>query len=118
MPPVFVHEQPSVRIVFGDDALGRLAGELERLSLRRVVIVATGSLRALAHRCATELGPLYAGIVGGVRRLTAVSGKNATQATYAASNTREVGPREGGGYAAVAASSGARVHRWRRRGWG
>jgi maleylacetate reductase len=51
----FVHDGPPVRIVFGAGAVERLAAELERLGVRRPLVLSTPGQRSLAQQVARGL---------------------------------------------------------------
>ncbi|MEI2415224.1 maleylacetate reductase [Orrella sp. JC864] len=58
----FVYTGRSARVVFGNGALRTLAQELERLGVRRALLVCTARQRGAALALARELGPLAAGV--------------------------------------------------------
>jgi maleylacetate reductase len=58
----FVYEQLPSRVVFGAESFDRLAAEVERLGLKRAMMLTTPSQRGLADRAAHKLGVATAGI--------------------------------------------------------
>jgi maleylacetate reductase len=63
MVPAFVYSAPTQRVVFGAGALGRLAEELERIGLHRVLVVATpGGGTRLGARLVALLGARTVGL--------------------------------------------------------
>lgn len=66
--PPFTYEGVPVRIVFGSGARRGLAGELDRLGLSRVVLIASGSSRAEADALAGVLDHRLTWRVDGVRQ--------------------------------------------------
>ena len=54
MTAAFTHDQPPARIVFGPGTLDRLDDELERLGVRRAVVVHGRSTAAAAARLTGE----------------------------------------------------------------
>jgi maleylacetate reductase len=66
--PPFTYEGVPVRVVFGPGARRGLAGELDRLGLSRVVLIASGSSRAVADELAGVLDHRLTWRVDGVRR--------------------------------------------------
>ena len=67
MTASFVHEVLASRVVFGVGAVERLAQEIDRLGVRRVLVVAGGSGQALVEQLRVALGDLVVGVHGGVR---------------------------------------------------
>jgi len=65
MTAAFTHDQPPARIVFGPGTLDRLDDELERLAVRRAVVVHGRSTAAAAARLT---GERWAGAISEVRR--------------------------------------------------
>ena len=65
MTAAFTHDQPPARIVFGPGTLDRLDDELERLGVRRAVVVHGRSTAAAAARLT---GERWAGAISEVRR--------------------------------------------------
>jgi maleylacetate reductase len=65
MTEAFTHDQPPARIVFGPGTLDRLDDELERLAVRRAVVVHGRSTAAAAARLT---GERWAGAISEVRR--------------------------------------------------
>lgn len=61
----FVHQAPATRVVFGPGTLARLPEELERLGVRRALLLSTPGQRALAERAAALLGDRAAGVFDG-----------------------------------------------------
>ena len=57
----FVYEALPARVVFGTGTLSRLGDEVERLGLRRVLVLATPPQRNQAERLAEMLGARSAG---------------------------------------------------------
>jgi maleylacetate reductase len=64
----FTHEGVPTRVVFGLGARHGLADELDRLGLSRVVLIASGSLRAEADALAALLDDRLTWRVDGVRQ--------------------------------------------------
>jgi maleylacetate reductase len=64
----FVHDALPGRVVFGVGAVDRVADEVARLGLRRVLVVASGSAKAVGDRIAAALGDRHAGDLGDVRQ--------------------------------------------------
>src|SRR5262245_57961091 len=63
MASSFIHDTPSQRVVFAPGAIDRVAGEVARLELSRVLVVATpGSGARLGQRLVGLLGPRAAGL--------------------------------------------------------
>ncbi|MGY4767430.1 maleylacetate reductase [Kribbella sp. CWNU-51] len=62
----FVHTFLPVRVVFGAGTLDQVAGEVELLGVRRVLVVATRSARDAADVVEVELGDRFAGRIDGV----------------------------------------------------
>jgi maleylacetate reductase len=62
----FVHTFLPGRVVFGAGALDRVAGEVENLGVRRVLVVATKSARDAADVVEMQLGDRFAGRIDGV----------------------------------------------------
>jgi len=58
----FSYNQPSMRVLFGVGVLDRLAGEVERLSARRALVLASPGQRPVAERAARILGAVAAGV--------------------------------------------------------
>jgi maleylacetate reductase len=58
----FVHESLPMRVVFGAGTSGRLGDEVDRLGLRRVLVLCTPGQEALGRRVADGLGPRAAGV--------------------------------------------------------
>jgi len=65
MTTAFTHDQPPARIVFGPGTLDRLDDELERLAVRRAVVIHGRSTAAVAERLS---GDRWAGAISDVRR--------------------------------------------------
>ena len=65
MTTAFTHDQPPARIVFGPGTLDRLDDELDRLGVRRAVVVHGRSTAAAAARLT---GARWAGAISDVRR--------------------------------------------------
>ena len=61
----FVYEALPSRVVFGWGSLDRLADEVDRLGVSRVLVLATPPQRAEAERIAAMLGPRVAGLFAG-----------------------------------------------------
>ncbi|NKC31730.1 maleylacetate reductase [Falsiroseomonas selenitidurans] len=59
----FTYEAAPMRVVFGDGTLAALGAEVERLGLRRAVLVVTPSQAARGAALAAQLGPLAAGVI-------------------------------------------------------
>src|ERR1700736_6803850 len=68
----FIYQPFSQRVVFGSGTLGELAGEAERLGLRRILVLSTPGHRGLANNAATLLGPAWAATFSGARMHTPV----------------------------------------------
>lgn len=66
MTTSFVHDVLASRVRFGVGALGALPSEVERLGVRRVLVLAGGSATALVARIADDLGERVAGVHRGV----------------------------------------------------
>ncbi|GAA1521373.1 maleylacetate reductase [Nocardioides humi] len=64
---VLVHDGPPMRVVFGAGAVDRVAEEVERLGLRRVLVLSTPRQGALAERVVALLGERAAGTFDGAR---------------------------------------------------
>jgi maleylacetate reductase len=63
MVPAFVYNPPTQRVVFGAGSLGRLAEEIERIGLQRVLVVATpGGGARLGERLVALLGARTVGV--------------------------------------------------------
>jgi maleylacetate reductase len=63
MVPAFVYNPPTQRVVFGAGSLGRLAEEIERIGLQRVLVVATpGGGARLGDRLVALLGARTVGV--------------------------------------------------------
>jgi alcohol dehydrogenase class IV len=58
----FTYDQLAGRVVFGAGSLDRLAEEVERLGIRRVLVLSTPGKRSLAEEAARRLGRRVAGI--------------------------------------------------------
>src|SRR5258706_3976473 len=58
----FVYESQAARVVFGVGSLDRLGEEIDRLGLKRVLLLATGPQRGQAEELAGRLGGGVAGI--------------------------------------------------------
>ncbi len=58
----FTYTAQAVRVVFGPGSLARLGEEIERLGVRRALVLSTPEQRASAGRVATILGPAAAGV--------------------------------------------------------
>ena len=58
----FVYTGLPSRVVFGSGTLARLSEEVERLGLRRLMVVATPEQRSSAERTAANLGERAAGV--------------------------------------------------------
>ena len=58
----FVYTGLPARVVFGPGALARLPQEIDRLGLRRVMVLATPHQAASAQATAAELGPVAVGV--------------------------------------------------------
>ncbi|GAA4103327.1 maleylacetate reductase [Nocardioides kongjuensis] len=63
----FVHDALPMRVVFGSGALDRVAEEVDRLGLRRVLVLSTPRQGALAARVTDLLGERAAGTFDGAR---------------------------------------------------
>ncbi|SPC18392.1 Maleylacetate reductase [Cupriavidus taiwanensis] len=63
--PSFIYEANAARVIFGAGALPQLAVELERMGLRRALVLSTENQRAEATRAADLLGSRCAGIHAG-----------------------------------------------------
>lgn len=62
----FVHETLPSRVVFGQGTIGQIRAEVERLGVRRVLVLSTpGRGEVLAHEIAALLGNLSAGVHAG-----------------------------------------------------
>ena len=66
----FVYNANPGRVVFGSGTLSRLPGEVERLNLTRVLVVATPEQEADAHRIAGMIGARAAAVFAGARMHT------------------------------------------------
>jgi maleylacetate reductase len=64
----FVHDQAAARLVFGAPAVDAIPGELERLGVRRCLVVHGGSVAATAEALRDRLGDRWAGAWSEVRR--------------------------------------------------
>ncbi|MBM7519599.1 maleylacetate reductase [Nocardioides nitrophenolicus] len=64
---MFVHDSLPMRVVFGTGALDRVADEVDRLGLRRVLVLSTPRQGALADRVTGLLGERAAGTYDGAR---------------------------------------------------
>jgi maleylacetate reductase len=62
----FVHTFLPGRVVFGAGSLDQVAGEVESLGVRRVLVVATNSAREAADVVELQLGDRFAGRIDGV----------------------------------------------------
>jgi len=58
----FVHDQPSVRVVFGVGSLDRLGDEMRRLGAQRALVLSTRGQRHAAEGAARRLGSAAAGV--------------------------------------------------------
>jgi maleylacetate reductase len=58
----FLFDQPAFRVVFGVGSIAQLSTEVERLGVRRALVVSTAAERPLAEDAAQRLGPLAAGL--------------------------------------------------------
>ena len=58
----FVYDHPAQRVIFGIGSIERLADEVGRLGVARVLVLSTPSGRQLADDAARRLGPLAAGV--------------------------------------------------------
>lgn len=58
----FVHDSRMPRVIFGAGSLARLGAEIERIGVRRVLVLATPEQRAAAERVARRLGSTCVGV--------------------------------------------------------
>lgn len=58
----FVYQPLPARVIFGTGTLGQLGNEIERLGLKRVLVLATPAQRGEAERLAASLGERAAGV--------------------------------------------------------
>ena len=68
MPAPFTYAQPSGRIVFGPGTVGRLGEELERLAVRRALLVPDAAMSSVAGELAVTLAERCAGVLDDVRQ--------------------------------------------------
>lgn len=64
-PPMtlpFVYQSAPSRVIFGPGTVTKLAGEIERLGCRRVLILSTPFQKGDADQLAVDIGPLAAGV--------------------------------------------------------
>ena len=74
----FVYEALPVRVVFGWGKIAEVAAEVERLGVRRALVLSTpGRGEALAHDVATRLGEMCAGVHAGAVMHTPLSATEA-----------------------------------------
>ena len=64
----FVHQQLPARVVFGLGAAGRVAHEVDRLRLGRILLISTASGKAVADDAAAALGPRVVARIAEVRQ--------------------------------------------------
>lgn len=69
----FTYESLSARVIFGSGVLRQLAEEVDRLSMRRVLVLSTPQQRGEADALMRELGPRAAGIFSGATMHTPVN---------------------------------------------
>lgn len=69
----FTYNGQPARVIFGSGTLSQLPAEVERLGLRRVLVLATPSQEADAHRLAEMIGERCTGIFAGAVMHTPVS---------------------------------------------
>jgi maleylacetate reductase len=80
----FVYEPLPARVIFGSGTLSRLGDELERLGLRRVLVLATPAQQGEAERLAASLGERTAGVFAGAVMHTPVEVTERAMAEVAA----------------------------------
>jgi alcohol dehydrogenase class IV len=68
----FVYQPPPQRILFGSGTLARLPDEVDRLGIKRALVLSTGGRKAEAEGVTGLLGPRSAGIFAGARMHTPV----------------------------------------------
>lgn len=68
----FVYEPLPARVIFGTGTLARLGDEVERLGLKRVLVLATPAQQGQAERLAASLGERAAGVFAGATMHTPV----------------------------------------------
>ncbi|MFF2502672.1 maleylacetate reductase [Streptomyces sp. NPDC058067] len=79
----FIYDALPMRVVFGSGSLARVAGEVERLGLKRVLVLSTPARRELADRVAELLGDRSAGVFDQARMHVPVTTVDAAQAVGA-----------------------------------
>src|SRR5690242_10185675 len=82
----FVHDAPPMRVVFGPGRLAELGEELDRLGLRRVLLLGTPRQEASLQALAEGLGGRAVGVLAGARQHVPVEVAGA-----AADRARELG---------------------------
>jgi len=63
----FIHDQPSLRVVFGDGSLAALPEEADRLGLKRLLVLSTPEQQAAGETAVRLLGPRAAGLCAEAR---------------------------------------------------
>jgi len=63
----FVHDQPVLRVVFGDGSLAELPKEADRLGLKRLLVLSTPEQQAAGEAAVRLLGPRAAGLCAEAR---------------------------------------------------
>ncbi|WGX98800.1 maleylacetate reductase [Nocardioides sp. L-11A] len=81
---MFVHDAQPMRVVFGSGAVERVAEEVDRLGLRRVLVLSTPRQGVLAARVTALLGERAAGTFDGARMHVPVASVVAAEAVVAA----------------------------------
>ncbi|MGX5801121.1 maleylacetate reductase [Bradyrhizobium sp. Arg314] len=69
----FVYNGQPARVVFGSGTIARLPEEIDRLGLKRVLVIATPPQETKARRLAGSLGSIAAGVYAGATMHTPVS---------------------------------------------
>jgi maleylacetate reductase len=63
----FIHEQPALRVVFGDGKLAALPEEVDRLGLKRLLVLSTPEQKEAGETARDLLGPRAAGLYAQAR---------------------------------------------------
>src|SRR5258706_13236236 len=106
----FVYESQPARVVFGVGSLDRLGEEIDRLGLKRVLLLATRPQRGQAEELAGRLGGPGAGIYdqAGIH----VPGETGRGAAPAGGRLGARGPRADGGGAAAGPAQAVGPRAW------
>lgn len=80
----FVYQPLPARVIFGTGTLGQLGNEIERLGLKRVLVLATPAQRGEAERLAASLGERAAGVFAAAAMHTPVEVTERAMAEVAA----------------------------------